>query len=159
MTMKASLFYAWGRMIRFIGQSALIVIGVAAILNYAPMVEPWLFPVLREQIASDVTRSGNVVRFFIEADKVRDCRIERVSWVVSQGYEQSPIVVDNATGLPVSGEAIYGPGHLRLGPFSAVLPRYFANADFITGAILYNCHAGWLVRQEFGPVQVPPAAG
>lgn len=156
MPMKDSIAYAWGRMLRFVGQSVLIVVGLAALLNLSPMVEPWLFPVLRNQSAVDVTRDGDRVRFFIEADKARDCHIERVSWVVVQGAEQSPIVVDNATGRPASGSAIYQPGHLRLGPFSAMLPRYFRDAERIEGAILYNCHAGWLVRQDFGPVPVPP---
>lgn len=129
---------------------------VALVTVTGPMFEQQIAPVLVGQRIVDLDRSGDVVTWKVEVDKVRDCRLVQVDYAVQEGISMAPILVRNHA-TDYDANVTYPRGHYLLGPFVATLPSNFQNADVITGMVFYDCHPGWVTRQEFGTVQVPPA--
>ena len=121
---------------------------------FGPDFEENWFPVLSDQQVT-VVRTGDTLTFTVEVTKNRTCRLVEVSYAVVRGIERTPIIVRTLQDAPTTS---YPEGRFLLGPFEATLPPYFTDADYIEGTLYYECHAGWLTRQTFGPVPIPPAS-
>ena len=121
------------------------------VVFFGPDLEERFFPMLSDQVVV-VSREGNRVVFTIEVTKNRSCRLVEASYSIVRGIERTPIAVRTLTNAPTTS---YPPGRLLLGPFEAVIPGYFSNADKIEGVLYYDCHLGWLTRQIFGPIPLP----
>jgi hypothetical protein len=131
-----------------------IIVGIPVVAWYGPNREEKFFPVLINQTAT-VVRSGNNLTFYIEVDKVRNCRLVEGGYSVIRGTERTPITVRTLQEGPTVS---YPLGHLKLGPFTATLPKEFSDAVSIEGVLFYSCQPFWLTRQVFGPITIPSAA-
>lgn len=151
-----SVGYATERLLAVLASGVVAIAGLLAVLGYGPGLEERVFPILSGQLVDSVERDGRSVTFSMVVDKVRDCRFVSGDWTINDNGRQSPVLVLNPIGRPVSGAVTYSPGTLRIGPFTTELPFDAGGEAYIYAYLYYDCHFGWLSRQILGPVPVPP---
>lgn len=150
---------AWNRLMQFVWVSLQLIVGLAIFLKFAPSMESEFFPVLKAIQPINVVIDGRTASFYLSIYKARPCQLASTSWSAVQDERRVPMVVKNPLGQDFNTNRPFVPaGYSLLGPYAATLPDDFDKTDKIEGLLYYNCHAGWLVEQIFGPVPISDAA-
>jgi hypothetical protein len=138
--------------------SLLIAAGLIITAPYSASVLQFLeesfHPVIINQEVINLERDGNNITFSMRIYKGRQCRIISAAWVAREGRRLVPIQVFNSVGRPAAGSPYVVPGYSELGPYTTTLPDDISNADEIFANVYYECHFGYLTRQEFARVQL-----
>ncbi len=152
--MASDLKYALRRMGYTWLTALAVIVGFAVVMTVGPTVEATYAPVLSEQKVMSLEVADRTATFEIRVHKVRECRLEDAAFVLRQGERVTWVTVFRADGTPVTGGVSYDTGWLHLGPFHFLYPPGFPDPAEVYGVLYYDCHAGWLTRQVFGPVRL-----
>lgn len=157
--MSHAFFFAWRRFLStltmgmfLLGSFTAIVIGIGI---FGSPIESRMFPVLPTQQISMVEREGDEVTFTLRLFKARDCRIASAGWILYSGERPTPITVYNSAGVPAAGLVTYKTGWLLLGPLTFKIPQGIESPERLEAILYYDCHPGWLVKQNIDPIPIP----
>ena len=137
-------------MITYIIKNMLSFVSALSILflvdAYAPHIEGYYFPVVGNTRIENVVQIDDfVVAFNGEADKLRDCKFEKIEWYYTSGYNSVlvPIQTSDQTLTISPGIFLFGPWKIKLTEEQLRKNSY---------AIVYHsCHPGWLTETKFYP--------
>lgn len=121
-------------------------IGLAlSILLVAPVIELEINPPIMKWEIVQAERRGDVLSWHVSIDKRRNCA-PTTRWLARWGNQAVSLNVIGPSGQPfVDGIGVLAGERLVVGPFTAMIPRGWQNADGIRidALVLYDCGTPW----------------
>jgi hypothetical protein len=143
--MTNAIRYACRRLASTIA-ATFVVIGLAVtVLLVAPVVELQINPPTIQWEIVQAERRGDTLSWHIAIDKRRNCS-PATRWLARWGDQTATLHVITPTGQPfVDGVGVFAGNRLVVGPFTAMIPRGWHDADGIRidALVSYDCGTPW----------------